>query len=246
MAQEPTLIGVTGPDGFEDEGAFGGFFAAGHLMDFGVKGFTGFGFKDGEAHAAGDAAAGVLEIANLGGEFGLTGTGGGVMEGVDVIENPHQDLEPFAFAAAEFVDFEPEGGFLLIIGFLHEVVEFTDFDGHFFGDFAGAGDGLGRVAFHGFLHAAPLIGDGGDLSADGFDVSNLVDGSAEGVDFDDFHEGAVFQNEGQGSQHGAHDHQTDDQDRFGNGKRMGIVPDEGAGISEEDDVGQQERPLGNI
>jgi len=100
-----------------------------------VPGFIRRGDERCDPHPPRRATTGVLKIFNLRGQLRLAGTRSGGRERVNMIQNMHECLQPFAFVALCFFHFEPERGFLTIVHLLHELGKLPDFLGHTRGDF---------------------------------------------------------------------------------------------------------------
>ena len=152
----------------------GRIFHAVGAMALGVKFFVRRGVERREADAARGVAAGVLKLGDLLGKFRLAGANGGVVQRENMVEDARDDLQPFAFGAAEFFHFEPERALFGVVELDLKFIELADFRGHALGDFLGGGDGFFRVALSGFLHERPLVGGGGNLRGIFFQVLQLL------------------------------------------------------------------------
>ena len=162
-AEQPALERHAGRECFGHDALGRRIFHAVNAMFLRVKFFVSGGIEQRHANAAGGIATGILKAADLLGEFGLAGTQCGGVQGVDVIQDAGDNLQPFAFRAAEFFNFEAERAFLGVIEFDLEFIELLDLGAHALGNFGGGGNGFIRVALGGFLHARPLVGGGGNL-----------------------------------------------------------------------------------
>ena len=194
---EPALKRQARRERLGDDGFGGRSFRAVGAMALGVKYFFRRGAERGDADAARGIAAGILETANLLGQFGLAGTRRGVVQRKNMIQDAGDDLQPFAFGAAEFFHFQPQRALLGVVELELKFIELADLRGHAPGDFAGGGDGFFRMAPGGFLNKRPLVGGGGDLCGIFFKILQLFGDSADGIDLDQFSRGAIIQNEWQ-------------------------------------------------
>jgi hypothetical protein len=70
-----------------------------------IEGLARQGWHGIEADAPRDLAAGVLEMPDLRDQTRLPGLLSGLKEGVNLIQEPDDDLQPVGFGAAEFLDF---------------------------------------------------------------------------------------------------------------------------------------------
>jgi len=142
-AEEFSLEGVTGRHRFIYRGPFRGRWLAIHeLMAAGIELFVRGGNKWRQTDAPGDVVAGGAEPGDLLDHVRLAGLGGGAVQGVDMVKDPHEHLQPIGFHAAQLVYFQAQSGFLAVIGFLDELVEELDFVGHPLGDFLGLATGF--------------------------------------------------------------------------------------------------------
>ena len=240
-ADELSLEGVAGGDGFANGGTGFGFFSFRNLMPGGVEGFADGGGERGQADAAGGVAEDVLELRELLDERRSAGTRGGGVEGEGVVQHADDDLEPFVFGAAEFVHFEAQGAFLGVVGFLHEVGEGFGFSGHAFADRGGGGDGFGGV----FLHGLPVAGGMADLRGDGFDVLNLGDGAGEGVGLGEFEGVAEIEDERQHAEQGAEGDTGADGPEGKVGEWQFALGIDEPGEAQHDGIAEEEGPFGD-
>jgi len=243
---QPALERKTGRESFSDDRIRGGILDAVGAESLSVKLFIGRGTKRGDTNPAGGVAAGILKIADLVGEVRLPGTGGGIVECENVVQDAGDHLQPFAFTAAEFFHLEPERTFFGVIELHLKFVKFADFLGHALGDLPGGGNGFIRVAFGGFLHARPLVGGGGDLGGIFFQIVQLFRHRGDGIDLDQFFHGAIFQDERQAAQQGPQGDQAggDELVCMGNGVRRPV--NDSKASSQQNQVGGDKRPLGDF
>ena len=120
-----------------------------------------------------------------------------------MVQDMHQHLQPFRFAAPHFFHLQLERGLLIVVHLFHEVAESNDFTGHPVGDGLGRHGGFFRLSLDGFLDAGPLAGGGRDLSGEFFEVLNLFGNRAERVDFQGLAHRPIIENERQGADHRA-------------------------------------------
>ena len=192
------------------------------LVAFGVERFIRLGAERHEADAPRGVAAGVLKMGDLLHQFRLAGARGGGVQQENVVQNAHQHLQPFALAAPELFNFQPQRGLFAVVHFLHELGKFPDFFGHLFGDFLrAAGDFFGLR-----LNIQPFIRGGGDLRGEFFEVLDFLRNGAERAGFNDFDNGAVIQNERQRAEQRAERDARRGGDDFPAANRMRRLRDE--------------------
>ena len=229
---------------FGDDGISGRIFRAVRALPFGVKFFTGCWFKLREADAARGVAAGVLIVADLLGEFRLAGARGGGVQRKCMIQNTRDDLHPLAFGAAQFFRLQPERAFFRVVHLGLELAEVAHLGRHAVGDFSGGGGGFFRVALGGFLHARPLVGGGGDLGGDAFQVLNFFGNFADGVNLNDFSRRLKIQKIRHAREQRAECDAAGGDINFRVRNRMRGLVNHSGGNGEQNGVRQQPRPFG--
>ena len=171
---------VAGGDGLEDLRVVGDVFApVRRLVLARFEVITSRGREGHQADAACGISAGVLKVRELVHEVLLAGVFPGAVQGIDVVQHTHEDLEPVGLGALELLDLKPERGLLRVVGLLHEVGEAQRLLRHLFGNLLRGFDGLGVV----LLHVLPLRGGDGDLRGDLLEVLNLAGGGLELIEF---------------------------------------------------------------
>ena len=245
-ADQTALISEARGEGFGDDASGGRGFDAVGAMFFGVEFFVRGGGKGHQADAARGLAAGLLELADLGGELGVAGADGGVVEGEDVVENAGENLEPIGFGAAQFFNFQAQGAFLGIVELHLELVEVADFIGHALGDILGGGDGFIGIALGGLLDKGPLGGGGGDLFGIFFEVGQGLGGGGEGGEFEPRAGGAVIEEEREAAEEAADGGAADGDIDIGMRNGAARVVNDGGGHEDKQDVRKEEWPLGGF
>ena len=211
-------------------------------MAFGIERLIRFGNEWRHADAARDAAAGVLEMRDLLGELRLVGMDGGGMQRENMVEDAHQHLQPFGFAAVELLDFEPERGLLAVVHFLHELGELADFLRHPAGDFLCAGGNFLGLR----LDVRPFAGGGVDLGGEAFKVLNFTRDLAEGVDIHEPENGPIIKNERRDPEQRANRGGGKARDGFPLGNRVRRLPDDIKREPQQQRVAEQKWPLRNF
>ena len=240
--QKPALKRESRRGGFGNHGVGGRlFFPVNNLLALGIERFIRRGGERNEADAPRGVAAGVLKVGNLFRQFRLAGARGGGVQYENMIKDAHQHLQPFALAAPELLDFQPERGLLAVVHFLHELGELPDFPRHFLGDFVRA---IGN--FFGLrLDVQPFVRRGGNLRGERFEVLDFFADGAERAGFDDPDDGAVIQNERQRAEHRAERDAGGGCDDFPAANRVRRVLDEKIRGRQQQRVAEQKRPFGN-
>jgi hypothetical protein len=141
-------------------------------MALGIERFARLGAHGAQANAARDVAAGILEMADLLGQAGLAGPHGPLEQGVDLVQDSDDDLQPLAFGPAQFVRFQAKVDPFGIIGFLQEFGKGLGFGRHALGQFGGRLNGFGRRV----LDNLPLGGRVADLTGQLVEPLNLLGG----------------------------------------------------------------------
>ncbi len=197
-ADELALKSVAGGDGVEDlRVGHGGGLGIGRLMPFRIERLVAGGNKWNQAGAARHITTGILKIAQLLDQARLTGADGGFVQGVGVVKDAHDDLDPFAFHAPQFFHFEAQSGFLGVVGLLHEFRERRRFGIHPFGDIPGGDNRAGRK----FLNVLPLGSRIADLAGEEVEILDLRDGRNERAGLNHFNRGAVFEHKWNDGEH---------------------------------------------
>ena len=160
-------------------------------MTFGVERFIRFGNEGRHADATRDAATRVLEVRDLFGDLRLVGMDGGGMQRENMVEDAHQHLQPFGFAAVELLDLEPERGLFTVVHFLHELGKLADFPRHPAGDFVCAGGNFLGLR----LDVCPFARGGADPGGEAFKVLNFARDLAKDVDIHEPENGPMIKNE---------------------------------------------------
>ena len=166
-------------------------------MQFGIVRLAGYRGEGDQSNAPGDIPARVLEQAELFDEVRLAGANRCLIKGVNVVQNPDENLQPVTLGPAQFVHLQAQMIFLRVVGFLEKLAEGPRFGSDAFGNFAGGVDGVDRM----FVSGLPIGSGVGDLAADDFEVLNLQNRVREPVGFGQFHRGAVFEQERQHAKH---------------------------------------------
>jgi hypothetical protein len=215
----------------------------GQMMQLRIESIVDGGHQRNQPHPSRGIAAGILKEIHLLHQGGLRGPFRGAIQGVSVVEQPDDDLQPFVFRATQFLGFEPKGGSFTVIGFLQKLAECPGFGGHFGGDFPGGGDGVGGV----FLHNLPARGCGVDLRGDHFKVVNFRNGGNQAAALHQSGRGAVFEHEGNDREHRAGDAaQHHEQHLPGAQRQLAVLRADVAGQRQEDGVTEEKRPFGQL
>ena len=237
---ELALQRVSGGERFRDERVPWRRIAFGGLMPLGVEEFAGRGCERDEAHAAGGIATGVLEMRQLVNEFLLARTYRTRVQGVNVIEDVDENLQPVALGPAQFLDFQPQGGFLGVVGFRHELGEVASLGGHAFGDFAGGDGGFLGLSLDGF----PLGRGAGNLGGQLFEVGDFFRNAAQREGVELLHERAMIEQVGQDGEQRAERHAEGTGAEFPVAERpAGFKVDE-VGEAEHGGIAEEKRPFG--
>ena len=185
-----------------------------------------------ESQAANRLAAGILKLAKLRLEVRLAGARAREINGIDMVEEPDERLDPFAFSATQLFHLKTEMGPLCIVAFLEGFHKSLPFGSDEVGDFLGRRDGFSRLV----LDHLPLGCGEAYLVGQRPQMVDLLDGAGQGIGFGELHFGSVLSQKRQYGHPRPDDHTEGEQEERPPFQRMRVMLKYAAGQAEQDQV----------